>query len=132
MNSQTNRINLQSLGCLQAYFETDHPRTFNDLTTINLSLLAAFFLSSLVFNAYFSVHPRALSSTFLTGHRTNDRNIRPYNTTRVNSVCGMFCLERKGERTRLGEEQKRFIFLSLQYAEPSAFHSWHSNIKHSF
>ena len=93
---------LRSLGCSQAYFGTDHPRISNDLTTI--SLFAVFFLASLVFYAYFSVNP--LSSTFLTGHRTNDRNIQPYNTTRVNSVCGMFCLVKKRERTRQGEEQK--------------------------
>ena len=29
-------------------------------------------------------------------------------------------------------ELNKFIFLSLQCAEPSALHSWHSNIKHSF
>ena len=125
-----------------AYFGRDHPITFNDFTTI--SLFAVFFLASLVFYAYFSDNP--LSSTFPTRHRTNDRNIRPYNTTRVNSVCGMFCLVKKRDKTRQGEEQKRnkkkihfirielnkFIFLSLQYAEPSSLHSWHSNIKHSF
>ena len=96
-NSQTNSI------CELAYFGTVHPRTFNDFTTI--SLFAVFFLASLVFYAYFSDNP--LSSNFPTGHRTNDRNIRPYNNTRVNRVCGMFCLVKKRDKTRQGEEQKR-------------------------
>ena len=48
--------------------------------------------------------------------------------------------EQERERSRNGTkkihfiriELKKFIFLSLQYAEPSALHSWYSNIKNSF